>query len=100
MVRAIHEIKGHTIVFADGVEKDFQAIVLATGFQPGSMSFLPVEFGIMNGPRVGVETGLLGLFLCGFNVSATGMLREIGIEATHIADHMARQSSSHVSSST
>ncbi len=90
VVKEICEIKGSTVIFSDGVEKDFQAIILSTGFQPGSMSILPLGSDIMYGPRVGVETGLTGLFLCGFNVSPTGMLREIGIEAKHIADQIAR----------
>ncbi len=90
VVREIREIKGSTIVFSDGVEKDFQVIVLATGFQPGSMSILPFESGIKNGTRIGGDTTLPGLYLCGFNVSPTGMLREIGIEAKHIATQIAR----------
>ncbi|MGB0911803.1 MAG: hypothetical protein ACPGYT_15700 [Nitrospirales bacterium] len=90
VTRDIREITGRTITFLDGVKKDYQAILQVTGFHPGSMSILPRGAGIMNGLRVGEETGLPGLFLCGFNVSPTGMLREIGIEAKYIAAQIAR----------
>ncbi|MGB0910239.1 MAG: flavin-containing monooxygenase, partial [Nitrospirales bacterium] len=71
VVDEIREIRGCVIAFSNGVEKAFQAIVLATGFQPGSKSILPKGSDIMNGSKVTVETGLPGLFLCGFNVSPT-----------------------------
>ena len=37
----------------------------------------------------GCELGLPGLYACGFYVSRTGMLREIGIEARRIAETIA-----------
>jgi hypothetical protein len=83
---AIQSFKGEKVLFADGMEKDFQAIVLATGFRPGSMSILPTSVSVQNG----VETNLSGLFLCGFHVSSAGMLREIGMEAKRIVASITR----------
>jgi hypothetical protein len=37
----------------------------------------------------GRELGLPGLYACGFTISRTGMLREIGIEARRIAEAIA-----------
>ena len=37
----------------------------------------------------GRELGLPGLYACGFTISRTGMLREIGLEARRIADAIA-----------
>jgi len=39
--------------------------------------------------RLGVEHVLPGLYFCGFHVAATGMLREIAIEAKRIARSVA-----------
>jgi len=36
----------------------------------------------------GAPTALQGLYFCGMYVSPAGMLREIGIEATRIANHI------------
>jgi hypothetical protein len=38
--------------------------------------------------RTGRATGTAGLYFCGFFVSATGMLRDIGIDARRIAERI------------
>jgi len=44
-------------------------------------------------PRVnGRESGVPGLFFCGFDLSRGGVLREIGIEARRIARSIAARS--------
>lgn len=81
------------VVFEDGREEEFAAVILGTGYRPALADFLAVagevcdERGVPR--RSGHET-LPGLFFCGFYVSPTGMLREIAIEARRIAAAIAR----------
>lgn len=79
-------------VFTDGRRAAFSAVVLSTGYRP-DFSFLedgdrwaarPQAL-----PRGGVPAAP-GLFFTGFYVSATGTLREIGIEARAIAGAIGR----------
>ncbi len=74
--------------FADGTEREFDCVVLATGYRPAVASFLGPAGEVLDAEGVpiasGVET-LPGLYFCGFRVAATGMLREIGREARRIA---------------
>jgi indole-3-pyruvate monooxygenase len=80
----IREMGETEITFDDGRSRDFDAIVAATGFRPGSDFFVEPQ---SNSP--GWET-TSGLHYCGFVVSPTGMLREIGIEAQRVADEITR----------
>jgi hypothetical protein len=71
--------------FAEGHVRRFGAIVLATGYRPA----LPPGIGALVGGRpsrfgTGPVPGLPGLYFCGFRVSPTGMLREVGLEARRI----------------
>jgi len=85
----ISKFTGNTVTFSDGQEKKFQAVILATGFKPGSTSILPPKFASVDGTRTMEQNVELarhnGLFLCGFYVASTGMLREISMEAKQIA---------------
>ncbi|MEO6575127.1 MAG: NAD(P)-binding domain-containing protein [Polyangiaceae bacterium] len=88
------------VVFEDGREMAFDAVVLATGYTPGLDDFLVGwrdtcdEAGV---PRSsGRASALPGLFFCGFFLAPSGMLREIGIEAKRIAAAIARPSRSSV----
>ncbi len=83
------------VTFDDGTEASFEVVVLATGYRAGLGRILdtaqlmdatgkPLE-------RGGGETKLPGLYLCGFNVTPTGMLREIALEARHIAAEVSRE---------
>jgi len=67
----------------------FDAIILATGFRPDLRPLLPDAKGVLTdsgAPIVsGRETAEPGLFFCGAIAVPTGVLREIGIEATRIA---------------
>ena len=80
--RGISHLVGSTVVFQDGVEQVVDAIVLATGYRaalpPGIT--LPEKVAAGGGP-----SPTSGPYFCGFFVSPTGMLREIGIEARAIA---------------
>ncbi len=74
----------HGVVFEDDGEEAFDAVVLATGYEPGLDDFLvgwrdACEDGV---PRaLGGGSELPGLYFCGFYVAPSGMFREIGIEA-------------------
>jgi len=78
-----------TVVFADGAEETFSAIVLATGFRPDLRRLIAGEDGLFDQhgmPRVtGRPTAAPGLYFCGQITVPTGQLREIAIEAERIA---------------
>jgi indole-3-pyruvate monooxygenase len=81
----ISSIAGSTVRFTEGDPRTFDAIVMATGYEPR----VPSGAGeIPAGDHVG---GASGLYFCGFYVSPTGMLREIGIEAEEIAERIVEQ---------
>jgi len=90
--------------FEDGSRDTFDAVITATGFRPGVARFLdpavdsdgpitepartgPAGDAMTKWPRSRVES-TNGLYFCGFAVTPTGMLREIGIEARRIAAHI------------
>ena len=81
------------VVFTDGRERAFDAVVLATGYRPDVGELIPqADETVAPGgvPAVsGRELGLPGLYACGFYISRTGMLREIGIEARRVAEAIA-----------
>lgn len=80
------------VVFADGREADFDAVILATGYRPDIRELIPQADETIAPHGVpaasGRELALPGLYACGFYVSRTGMLREIGIEARRIAEQI------------
>ena len=78
--------------FVDGREDPYDAVVLATGFHPGVDRFLADDAVALEpgGRPPGSGTAIApGLYACGFDVSPTGMLREISIEAYAIAERIA-----------
>ncbi len=80
-------------VFEGGVEEPFDAVVLATGYRHTLASLLPDPGAVLDGagrPATSGREAAAGLYLCGFFVAPTGMLREIGLEARRIADAIAR----------
>lgn len=77
------------VSFSDGRERAFDAVVLATGYRPEVSELIPqVDETVAPGgaPVASGQELLPGLYVCGFYVSRTGMLREIGIEARRIAE--------------
>jgi indole-3-pyruvate monooxygenase len=89
VVAEVASFAGNEVRFVDGRSHTFQAVVLATGYQPVLPSILPTGITRPGKPfataRGQVTTTLPGLYTCGFYVSPTGMLREIGLEAQQIA---------------
>jgi len=81
-------------LFQDGQRESFAAIVLATGYRPALDELIDDVSGFesdLGGPAVSGAEVRTGLWLCGFYVSPTGMLRQIGIEAKRIAREIARR---------
>lgn len=77
--------------FTDGSEEAFDAVILATGYQPKVSSLFPgisVPLGVKDMPAPLTGTGALdGVYFVGFDVQqGGGMLRSIALQATEIAD--------------
>jgi hypothetical protein len=79
------EIVGAEVRFRSGRTRRFDAIVLATGYEPR------LPGGVDTPPGTKPSASEPGLYSCGFYVSPTGMLREIGIEAREIAEDIRRR---------
>ena len=88
----IESFSADGVRFVDGSEAEFDAVVLATGYRPRVDDFLeaPAALGADGSPLVsGLEASVPGLYFCGYHVAATGMLREMGLEARRIAASIA-----------
>jgi len=76
------------VLFTDGREQSFAAVILATGYRPQVSAFLEDAGDALDdqgAPRTsGGPTPIPGLYFCGFYVSPHGMLGEIAGEATRI----------------
>ena len=85
----------HGVVFQDGTELAVDAVILATGYRAAVDDFLVGWEAVCDEDGTphasGGPTALPGLYFCGMYVSPAGMLREIGIEATHIAAAIAEE---------
>jgi cation diffusion facilitator CzcD-associated flavoprotein CzcO len=83
------------IVFSDGRQVNFDAVILATGFRPRVNKFLQGNSAVYDEEgkpcSSGHEMAIPGLFFCGYYVPPTGMLREIGMEAKRISAAIARK---------
>jgi cation diffusion facilitator CzcD-associated flavoprotein CzcO len=78
------------VIFNDGKQASFDAVILATGYRPRVIPFLTgISAPLYNENGMplssGHETKIPGLYFCGYYVAPTGMLREIGIEAKRIS---------------
>ena len=83
----IDRLTADGVVFADGRQEQFDAIILATGFRPDLRRLLPGvdAFDAQGMPRMTGEPSAPGLYFCGQITVPTGQLREIAIEAERIA---------------
>ena len=91
--KGVESFDGAEVHFADGTRERFDAVVLATGFTTGLRELLPDHTSVLDADErpvdCGRETTIAGLYFCGYDVSPTGMLRQIGIEALAIGRDMA-----------
>ncbi len=85
----ISNTEDRQVSFVDGRCDVFDAIILATGYKPALETLLPdfaQRFGGAEGPARGeLQPANDGLYFCGFNVVATGLLRQMAKEALQIA---------------
>jgi cation diffusion facilitator CzcD-associated flavoprotein CzcO len=92
----IARFEADNAVFDDGRRAPFDAVVLATGYRQNLSSFLKHADAALdsdgNARTSGEESGVPGLFFCGFRNARGGLLREIGREARRIA-HLIRAQS-------
>ena len=90
----IEEFTDKSVRFADGREAQFDAVIFATGYRPRVNAFVTAAPGICdaNGTPLssGREAAQPGLYFCGYNVTPTGMLREIALEARRIGAAIAQ----------
>jgi NAD(P)H-nitrite reductase large subunit len=86
------------VLFTDGTQGEFDAVILATGYRPRVNAFLEGALAACDGRGTplfsGPEAPIPGLYFCGFHVSPTGMLREIALEARRIGAAIARTAES------
>jgi indole-3-pyruvate monooxygenase len=91
----IEKVRGSLVRFEDGRQAEFDAIILATGYQHGLRHFLAVDNERMEDMSREISSqrffGKDGLYACGFYLSPRGMLHEIGIEAKAIANDIAHK---------
>ena len=85
------------VAFRDGRTADFDAVVLATGYRTGLGPIIQIE-GLLDEagyPRAMHDPARApGLFFIGFARTATGIIREIGLEAGRIVRELASRSRS------
>ena len=80
------------VTFSDGVEREFDAVILATGYRPGIAGLLEGAEQVCdaagNPPSVGA-CELKGLYFIGFGYPPTGFLRQIALDARTVAKQIA-----------
>jgi cation diffusion facilitator CzcD-associated flavoprotein CzcO len=92
--QGIERFTSDGVVFTDGRQEHYDAVVLATGYRPRVDAFLQGALGAYDGngaPLVSGREAAPGLYFCGYYVSPTGMLREIALEARQIAASIVRK---------
>jgi indole-3-pyruvate monooxygenase len=91
--KGVASFDGAAVRFADGTVERFDALVLATGYTTGLPAMLPDHASVLDSDGrpldCGRESKVAGLYFCGYNLSPTGMLRQIGIEARAIGRDIA-----------
>jgi indole-3-pyruvate monooxygenase len=95
---AIDRFTEKGVMFTGGSSEPFDAVIFATGFEPGVDRILERTEGLLDDhgrPLIsGGTTAEPGLYFCGFVEPPTARLRAIGIEAEQIADLIAADVSS------
>jgi hypothetical protein len=91
--KGVTSFDGAEVQFADGTRERFDTVVLATGFTTGLAAMLPDHTSVLDADgrplECGRESNVAGLYFCGFDLTATGMLRQIAIEALAIGRDIA-----------
>ena len=94
---AVESFSERAVRFSGNFERDFDAVVLATGYRPELAPFLAAHPGALDQDGMPLDSGketAPDLYFCGFHVTPTGVFREIAREAKRIAKRIARKSAS------
>jgi len=95
MYGEMDHIAGETIHFMDGRKEVFHAIVAAIGYCQDYAEIVDVEKRRFEDLRLSVAKqkyfGEDGLYFCGYWISPTGQIREIGLDARKIAGDIAKK---------
>jgi len=90
---AIDRVEGEKVYFKDGQTADFDVIVAGIGYYRDYAEIVDVDKERFEDLRRPVDKqaffGKDGLYFCGYWVSPTGQIREIGMDAQKIARHIA-----------
>ncbi|MEM7674984.1 MAG: alpha/beta fold hydrolase [Myxococcota bacterium] len=89
-VAAVESCEGRDVILADGSRIQPDVVVAGTGFKPSLQSILPKDIspfsnGLPKLDKSAQVVGQPGLYLAGFLVSVSGVIREISIQATRVA---------------
>jgi cation diffusion facilitator CzcD-associated flavoprotein CzcO len=88
----VASVDRESVVFKRSPAQRFNAIILATGFRPDLRPLLPDAKAVLSATGAPLVSGQVtaepGLFFCGAIPSAVGQFRQIGIEATRIAQSL------------
>jgi indole-3-pyruvate monooxygenase len=91
----IDHIAGKTVYFTDGKKGDFDAIVAAIGYYRDYDEIIHVDGNRFEDLKTSVDQqkyfGKDGLYFCGFWINATGVIREISMDAQKIAKDIAKK---------
>jgi cation diffusion facilitator CzcD-associated flavoprotein CzcO len=94
----IDHIEGRTVCFTDGRREDFDTMVAAIGYYRDYAEFLETDQERFQDLKVSAGKqrffGKDGLYFCGYWVSPTGQIREIGLDAQKIARHIEKKEKS------
>jgi cation diffusion facilitator CzcD-associated flavoprotein CzcO len=88
---AIQEFKSNSVVFENGKEIDFDAVILATGYKSQIEDFVENISDVLNHlgePKAPVIIERKGLFFIGFGAYAGGILRSINMNSELIVNAM------------
>jgi hypothetical protein len=89
----IKSVDGQTVHFTDGRSAAFEVMVAALGYKTALDNWIAIPKERIDDLRRSTAAqqffGKDGLYFCGFWISPTGQLREIGIDAKRIADAIA-----------
>ncbi len=91
VVPGISEFLENSVRFENGVQEEFESVILCTGYKPFLHTFFPPHYSLFDKKGYPLKKGEemeKGLYFAGFNNHITGFLHYIGIEAEKISEHI------------
>ena len=91
--KAITSIEGNRVIFSDGNQENFDAIIAAIGYENNCNEIVAAETNRFDDLKMPIDKqkyfGKDGLYFCGFWIGPTGQIREISKDAKKIAKDIA-----------